>query len=130
MTAGAGSCQKRAIYAALAVLLFVATLTTAVLAQALKTSPSDILANPDRYDRQTVTISGTVTNLRVRVSHAGNSYYTLDLSDGKQAVRVFSFGTATCRAGGATVEGTFEKVKRQGRYTFYNEVTATSVTCR
>jgi hypothetical protein len=27
------------------------------------------------------------------------------------------------------VEGTFQKVKRQGRYTFYNEVTATTVTC-
>ncbi len=60
----------------------------------------------------------------------GHSYYTFDLSDGKQAVRVFSFGTALCRGGAATVEGSFEKVKRQGRYTFYNEVTATRVTCR
>src|SRR5262245_6008942 len=36
---------------------------------------------------------------------------------------------APCRSGGAAVEGTFEKVKRQGRYTFYDEVTATRVTC-
>jgi len=105
-------------------------LAVVAYAQALRTSPSEILANPDRFDRQAVTISGTVTNLRERVSGAGNAYYTFDLSDGKQVIRVFSFGKAPCRAGGATVDGTFEKVKRQGRYTFYNEVTATQVTCR
>ena len=58
------------------------------------------------------------------------AYYTFDLSDGKQAVRVFSFGESPCRPGAATVEGTFEKVKRQGRYVFYNEITATTVRCR
>jgi DNA polymerase III alpha subunit len=99
-------------------------------AQPINTSPTAILADPDRFDGQTVTISGTITNLQQRVSRAGNAYYTLDLSDGRQAIRVFSFGTAPCRAGAATVEGTFAKVKRQGRYTFYNEVTATRVTCR
>jgi len=98
--------------------------------QALNTSPSAVLATPDRFDGQTVTISGTITNLRERVSQRGNAYYTFDLSDGKQAIRVFSFGKAPCRAGGATVDGTFEKVKQQGRYTFYNEITATSMTCR
>ena len=81
-------------------------------------------------DGQTVTISGTITKLRERVSQRGNVYYTFDLSDGKQAIRVFSLDKAPCRAGGATVDGTFEKVKQQGRYTFYNEVTATSMTCR
>jgi hypothetical protein len=104
--------------------------TALASAQAVSTSPSDILANPDRFDGQAITIGGTVTNLQERVSRAGNPYYTLDLRDGKQAIRIFSFGTAPCRAGTATVEGTFAKVKQQGRYTFYNEVTATRVTCR
>ena len=99
-------------------------------AKALNTSPSAVLTTPDRFDGQTVTISGTITNLRERVSQRGNAYYTFDLSDGKQAIRVFSFGNAPCRGGKATVDGTFEKVKQQGRYTFYNEVTATSMTCR
>jgi hypothetical protein len=105
-------------------------LVTSASAQVVNTSPRDIIANRDRFDGQPVTISGTITNLQERVSRAGNSYYTFDLSDGKQAVRVFSFGTAPCRGGAATVEGSFEKVKRQGRYTFYNEVTATRVLCR
>ena len=105
-------------------------LSTSAPAQVVNASPSEILANPDRFDSQPVTIRGTVTNLQERVSRAGNPYYTLDLSDGKQAIHVFSFGTAPCRAGAATVEGSFAKVKRQGRYTFYNEVTATRVMCR
>jgi hypothetical protein len=107
-----------------------AVLVTSSLAQGISTSPTDILRAPDRFDGRTVAIMGTITNLQERVSRAGNPYYTLDLSDGKQARRVFSFGTAPCRAGAATVEGTFAKVKQQGRYTFYNEVTATRMTCR
>jgi hypothetical protein len=109
--------------------LLLSLLSTVATAQAVRTSPSEILADPDRFDGQAVTISGSIANFQERVSRAGNPYYTLDLSDGKRAVRVFSFGKTPCRAGVASVEGTFEKVKRQGRYTFYNEVTATRVTC-
>jgi DNA polymerase III alpha subunit len=105
-------------------------LATTVSAQLANTSPSAILAEPDRFDGQSVTIRGTVTNVQERFSRAGNPYYTLDLSDGKQTIRVFSFGTTPCRSGPATVEGAFAKVKQQGRYTFYNEVTATRMTCR
>lgn len=101
-----------------------------VFAQGVNTSPTAILADPDHFDAQSIIISGTVADVQERVSRAGNPYYTLDLSDGKQAIRVFSFGRAPCRAGTVTVEGTFNKVKRQGQYTFYNEVTATRVTCR
>jgi hypothetical protein len=106
------------------------SVATSASAQVVNTSPSDILTNPGRFDGQPVTISGTITNLQERVSRAGNAYYTLDLSDGKQTIRVFSFGKAPCCVGVATVEGSFEKVKRQGRYTFYNEVMATRVMCR
>src|SRR5215510_14217910 len=97
---------------------------------AVAASPNTILTNPARFDGQSVTVHGTITNLRETVSRRGNPYYTLDLSDGTQAVRVFSFGKAPCRSGTATVEGTFEKVKQVGRLTFRNEITATQVTCR
>ncbi len=110
-------------------LLFLTLLSTVATAQ-VRTSPSEILGNADRFDGQAVAISGTVTNLQERISRAGNPYYTLDLSDGKRVIRVFSFGKAPCSSGVATVDGTFQKAKRQGRYTFYNEVTATGVTCR
>ena len=114
----------------LQIALFLLALTASASAQLASTSPNAILADPDRFDGQAVTIRGTVTNLQERVSRAGNPYDTLDLSDGKQAIRIFSFGTSPCRTGAATVEGTFAKVKQQGRYTFYNEVTAARVMCR
>ena len=37
-------------------------------------------------------------HFRERVSRAGNAYYTFDLNDGKQAVKIFSFGTSRCGA--------------------------------
>jgi DNA polymerase III alpha subunit len=113
-----------------AILCCLLALATSASSQVVNTSPTAILGDRDRFDGQTVTMSGAVTNIQERVSRAGNPYYTLDLSDGKQAIRVFSFGAAPCRAGAATVEGTFAKVKQQGQYTFYNEVTATKVACR
>ncbi len=105
-------------------------LSTVATAQPLRTSPSEILGNAERFDGQAVTISGTVTNLQEQVSRAGRPYYTFDLSDGTEAVRVFSFGKAPCKSGGATVDGTFAKVKQRGQYTLSNEVTATRVRCR
>ena len=110
-------------------LVFLLVLLPGSLAQAVSTSPNAILTNPDRFDGQAVTLTGTMTNLRERVSGAGNPYYTFDLSDGTRAIRVFSFGQAPCKSGQVTVDGTFQAVKRQGRYTFHNEVTATKVTC-
>jgi hypothetical protein len=111
-------------------LLLLGLFPTSATAQAVRTSPSEILGNADRFDGQAVTISGTVTNFQEQVTRAGRSYYTFDLSDGTEAVRVSSFGKAPCKSGGATVDGTFTKAKQQGQSTFYNEVTATRVRCR
>jgi len=99
-------------------------------ANAPVTTPSEILANPDRFDGQVVTIEGTMTNLRQRVSRRGDPYYKFDLSDGKQAIRVFSLGRSPCRSGAVMVEGTFNKMKRGRRYTSYNVVNASRVICR
>jgi len=112
------------------VVIALVLLVTAPPVGALDASPSAILTNPDGFDGKSVTIHGTITNLRETVSRRGNPYYTLDLSDGRRAIRVFSFGKAPCRSGTATVEGTFAQVKQVGRLTFRNEITATQVTCR
>jgi len=61
------------------VVLFLAVLSAA----AAQTSPSEILANPEKYDGHDVTLTGTVTNLRETVSRKGNPYHTFDLSDGR-----------------------------------------------
>jgi hypothetical protein len=99
--------------------------------QALDASAGAILAAPERYDKQPVTLNGALRNLDQRVSQRGNAYFTFDLQDSTGRVRVFSFGQTACSEGRqATVDGTFETVKRVGDYTFYNEVTASRVTCR
>jgi hypothetical protein len=114
----------------IAIVAFGLLLAAPPTTSALDASSTAILANPDRFDGKTVTIRGTITNVRETVSRRGNPYYTFDLSDGTRSIRVFSFGTAPCRVGMATVEGTFDKVKHVGGRTFRNEVTASQVTCR
>lgn len=99
-------------------------------AQAYTATAGAVLQTPERYDKQSVTLAGTVTNLDQRVSQRGNAYYTFDLQDATGRIRVFSFGQAPCPAGRqATVDGIFETVRHVGRYTFYNEVTARRVIC-
>ena len=111
-------------------LILAAAVVSPVAVYALVTTPGEILANPDRFDGQVVTIEGTMSKLRQRVSRRGNPYYTFDLSDGKQAIRVFSFGRSPCRSGAVMVEGAFDKVKRERQYVFHNEVNASRVICR
>lgn len=97
----------------------------------LDTSPAQILANADRFDGKLVTITGKITNLRETVSRKGNQYYTYDLQEGQQSIKVFSFGRASCGEGStATVEGRFRKVKTVSGRTFYNEVEAVTTRCR
>jgi hypothetical protein len=78
-----------------------------------------------------VTLRGVVTTLRVRVSEIRNDYYTFTLRPVGQELTVFSFGPPPCPEGApVVVDGVFQKVKRQGPYTFHNQVDATSVACR
>jgi hypothetical protein len=120
-----------AVRATAAFLLAIALVALVVSAAAVDTSPTAIFASPDRFDGQTVTITGSITSLRERVSARGNPYYTFDLSDGTRAIRVFSFGRRPCQDGSPVrVTGRFYREHRVGRYVFSDEVTATSVTCR
>jgi hypothetical protein len=112
-------------------MLFALGLLSASPASGVETSPTAILDEPDRFDAQPVTLHGTVANFQARRSGRGNAYFVFDLSDGRRAIRVFSFGASDCKTGStATVEGRFFKVKRQGQYEFYDQVDATTVVCR
>ena len=105
-------------------LLLLPALGTVAMAQdeADRTSPSELLGNPGLFDGKTITISGTVLNLREGGSAAGKGYYAFDLSDGTEAVRVVAMGKARCKVGRTTVDGTFDRAKQQ--------ITATRVRCR
>ncbi len=105
-------------------LLILSALCSIATAQdgAVRTSPSEVLGNAGVFNGKTITVSGTVINLQEGVSKVGKGYYTFDLSDGAEAVHVFSTGKARCKAGRATVDGTFDGVRRQ--------ITSTRVRCR
>ena len=83
-----------------------------LVAQAGPFSVSELLANTERYDRQPVTVSGTISNLRVNRWRRWGPIYTFDLSDRTETVLVTVFAEPPCQSGTATVEGTFETVKR------------------
>ncbi len=79
-------------------------------AQAAPVSVGELLSDPDRFRGQPEIVSGTMSHFRENVTHRGRTpYYTFDFGDGTQTVHVVSFEKPQCRAGAATVEGTFER---------------------
>ena len=108
-------------------LLLALLIAPPLLAQVAATA-ADIAQNPDRYDGQTVTVTGTIAAYRERVSRAGNPYTTFRLEDGGASVAVFAWKHQGLRNGlRVSVTGRFAMVKRVGRYTFYNEIEAQQI---
>jgi len=123
--------QRRAHARQAALLSVLFALLVVAHAWAFDASIKDVATSPERFDGKSISLRGNVVNLQRRVSAKGKAYFTFDLSDGAGSVRVFSFGQTPCKQGDeAAVDGQFDQVKRVGRYTFRNEVTATRVVCR
>ena len=75
---------------------------------------TELLAHPDHYDHQAVTVSGRVTSFQLATS-AGT-------------VKVVGLGKADVREGDyVVVEGIFSRLRQAGRAIVYNEIKATSV---
>lgn len=100
------------------------------LAQALEeVTISRILESPDSYDGKEVLVIGVITNLRLKTSKAGRDYTTFSLKgeEGK-SLNIFTWGHKNLKEGQKTkVTGTYRKIKKVGRYTFYNEVEALEI---
>jgi hypothetical protein len=86
---------------------------------------------PQEFDHKSVALKGTAVNVKETTSRRGNDYTTFKLQDSAGcAVSIFTWGhptSSTCDQVG--VEGVFETEHHQGRYTFYNEIEATKVSC-
>jgi hypothetical protein len=99
-----------------------------LFAQAAPGSLGELLGHPDRFSERSVRGTGTISN--VREGGLRRPYYTFDLSDGIDTIRVIAFGTPPCRSGAATVDGTFGQMKRPMRVRdSYDEIMAQSVIC-
>lgn len=96
---------------------------------ATDTSIEKILGDRDLYDGKEVTVAGTVSNLKFKMSKIGNEYTTFSLA-GKSgdSINVFVRQHPKLKKGQKVkVTGTYRKVKKVGRYTFYNEIEATEI---
>jgi DNA polymerase III alpha subunit len=117
----------RIVLAALFLFLILPSFQTSEASE--KASIPEILSNPDKYDGQEVTLQGQATKVRPRVSKKGNEYTTLTLiDDSGKGMNIFTWGHPSLTEGQkVTVRGIYQKVKRVGRNTFYNEVEAKEI---
>jgi hypothetical protein len=90
-------------------------------AQAAPLAPSAIVASASTYDTQTVTVSGTVKNVKTRQGQRGTitSYQLCDT----QCVNVVQFGEAKVTEGQtSTVSGRFRAKMTRGDTTIENVI--------
>ncbi len=106
--------------------LTLSVLLSGLVAHAADTTVKAILENPSQYDGQEVTVTGKALEVKATISRQGNPYTTCRLTDASgAAMTVYSRGHPDVKAGDAVqVTGTFQRVKRVGRYTFYNQIDA------
>lgn len=98
-----------------------------VKGQAIKSTPTEILQSPDKYDGKMVQVEGRVMRPNFKTSRKGNAYTTFKVADWQNnALSVFSFGTLPIEQGDTVkVMGRFQKVKQvPPHFTFYNEIDA------
>ena len=109
---------------ALALLLMpVASLSATALVEV-----TELLAHPDHYDHQIVTVSGRVTSFQLATNRDGHPAFGFLLQDTAGTVKVVGLGKADVRKGDyVLVEGVFSRLRQAGRAIVYNEIKATSV---
>jgi hypothetical protein len=90
-----------------------------------------IVKAPQDFDHKSVTLKGVPLNVRATTSRRGNDYTTFKLQDSAGCgLDIFTWGHPTLNTcDQLSVDGVFETEHHQGRYTFYNELQATKVTC-
>lgn len=112
----------RAVHIAAIILFILSTRCGA----ASSVSVSSICANKSHYHTKLVVSIGRVENMFEKLSRKGNYYYTFDLVDAGDRVRVFSFGKPQVKNGDkVVVRGVYYKVRTVGHYVFEHEIDVT-----
>jgi hypothetical protein len=120
--------HNKVILSVILTLICICFIPKIVDAQATKTSVSEILSNPDKYDGKMVHVEGRVQSLKFNTSKKGKPYTTFMVVDpSNNALNVFTSGTLSINRGDSvTVIGRYQKVKHvPPKYTFYNEIETT-----
>lgn len=120
--------SNKVVLAVILTLISICFIPKIVDAQAIKTSVSEILSNPDKYDGKMVHVEGRVQSLKFSTSKKGNPYTTFMVVDpSNNSLNVFTFDTLSINRGDSvTVTGRYHKVKQvPPKLTFYNEIEST-----
>ncbi len=108
--------------------LAVSTIPVGSLSAAALVEVTELLAHPDHYDHQVVTVSGRVTSFQLATNREGQPAFGFLLQDTAGTVKVVGLGKADVREGDyVVVEGVFSRLRQAGRAIVYNEIKATSV---
>jgi len=104
------------------------TMPVGPLSAAALVEVTELLAHPDHYDHQVVTVSGRVTNFQLATNRDGHPAFGFLLQDTAGTVKIVGLGKADVREGDyVVVEGVFSRLRQAGRAIVYNEIKATSV---
>lgn len=123
-----GSRTGRSFLPLVVALAFTSVVMMATLYAAMLTEVTDLLAHPDQYDHQVVTVSGKVANFQLATNREGRPAYGFLLQSSAGTVKVVGLGKAEVREGDyVIVEGVFSRLRQAGRTIVYNEIKATSV---
>ncbi len=95
---------------------------------AAEVSIQAILAAPDKFDQQTVTVRGRAMNIYLgEVARATYAVFALTDASGAK-LRVFTLGHPEIPSDDEIeVTGVFQKVRRREQKTFHNELQATTI---
>jgi hypothetical protein len=89
---------------------------------------ADLLAHPDQYDKQIVSVVGEVSNLQTATTRDGQSAYGFMLKAGGGTVKVIGLGRTAVHDGEqVVVEGIFNRLRQGGRTAVLNEIKAETI---
>ena len=99
------------------------------ISSAMDSTAEKIITKKDSYDGKTVTVKGTVSNLKFRTANVKDDYTTFILAgESGGRINVFIWGSLKLRPGQKVqVTGVYRKVRRTAQRNYYNEIEASQV---
>ena len=99
------------------------------ISAAMDTTAEKIITKKDSYDGKTVTVKGTVSNLKFRTANVKDDYTTFILAgESGGRINVFIWGSLKLQPGQKVqVTGRYRKVRRWAQRNYYNEIEASEV---
>ncbi len=96
---------------------------------AAETTVDEIMNKTDSYEGKTVSLTGTVSNLKFGSVEVGKDYSTFMLASKTGGrIKIFAWGKLTLKGGqNVQVTGVFRKVSTAGNRYFYNQIVASQV---